>query len=95
MALGYAGRHEEAGKYFRKSAELRGQAGERGSGPLELFLTGKKEETRRVARSWMTDLAKWPESKMHIARHFAVAGEKEIALRLLETSVRARESQAL
>ncbi|MEK7406731.1 MAG: tetratricopeptide repeat protein [Acidobacteriota bacterium] len=95
MALGYAGRHEEAGKYFRKSAELRGQGGVWGPGPLELFLTGKKEEARRVARSWMTDLAKWPESKMHMARHFATVGEKEIALRLLEESVRARESQAL
>lgn len=94
MALGYAGRHEEADKYFRKSVELRGIPAEDRQGPIEFFLTGRKEEARREARRWLAHPGGWSEPKMNIARHFAMAGEKEAALRLLEEAVRAREPQA-
>lgn len=95
MAYGYAGKYKEAEEYFRKSYAAEGGNARARLGALELVLTGRREEATQLAARQIAPGVKWDEPNIDKARHLAMAGEKEAAIRMLAESVRLREWQAM
>jgi tetratricopeptide (TPR) repeat protein len=94
MALGYARRYEEAEAVFKrfvKEYEPRQQS----MGPLELYFVGRPEEAKKEAAKMAGAYSRIRDERMDLARHFAIAGLKDAAIRAIEDAIRVREPQVM
>lgn len=94
MALGYAGKREEAAKAFARGGAMR-EGDKWTPGPSELALMGRMDEARLLARLLAKDPRRFEHREMDLARALAMTGDTDGALSALERAVATHEAQAV
>jgi len=94
MALGYAGRHNDARQAFLRHLRMTGQPGIELRG-LQAYFSGDPERCRRDLPQTEKIVMGGREDRMDLVRQAAMCGDAEMAFRWLERAIEAREPQAI
>ena len=95
MALGFAGRYNEAREAYLKSRALRGAKPPDELGGLEAFFSGDPDKARRDLPPLEEAARAGRQAYMDLARLCAMLGESEKALAALTTALDHREEQVI
>ena len=95
MALGYARRYDEARKAFIACRRMHGERNPEKIDGLMAYFAGDVPAARASASHLDHDIEQGREDRMDGARFYAMLGEKDRALDLLEAAVKARETQVI
>lgn len=94
MALGYAGRHQDARQAFLRHQRLIGQSGGQLTG-LQAYFAGDPGRCRRDLPETEKIVMTGREDRMDLVRQAALCGDPEMAFRWLGRAIDAREPQVI
>lgn len=94
MALGYAGRHQDARQAFLRHMKMVGQSGSEPGG-LQAYFAGDPARCKNDIPVTEKAVLAGDEDRMDLVRQAAMCGDPELAFHWLERAIDARESQVI